>query len=363
MQKRPILLCAGGTGGHLFPAQALSHALQQRGAIVHLATDSRALKYSGEFPAAEIHAIPSATPTGGSIFGKAAAVLMLARGLIRARGLLKKLNPAVVVGFGGYPTVPPMLAAQQLTIPTLLHEQNAVLGRANRFLAKGATAIGTGFPDVGGLDSALRLKAKFVGNPLRPHVIAATALSYPDLAGPLRLLITGGSQGARVFSDIVPAAIALLTPEQRANLIVTQQARGEDEARVRDAYARLSVNAEIAPFFADLPTRIANSHLVIGRAGASTVSELAAIGRPSILVPLPGAIDQDQAANAAVLAKTGAADVVRQSDFTAQFLANALIKLINDPNDLTLTANAAKSAGILDAAERLADLTLSLASN
>ena len=361
MSSKPILLCAGGTGGHLFPAQALSHALQKRGAIVHLVTDTRALKYSADFPASAIHSVPSATTTGGSVFGKIKAALMIGRGVLAARALLRQIQPGCVVGFGGYPTGPPLLAAQQLKIPTLLHEQNAVAGRANRLLARRATLIGTGFPDVGGLSADMRAKMRFVGNPLRPNVLAAAQMPMPAFTGSLNLLITGGSQGARVFSDIVPAAIALLEPAFRARLILTQQARGEDEARVRAAYAALNVQAEVAPFFADLPQRMAQSHLIIGRSGASTVSELAAIGRASILVPLPGAIDQDQAANAAILANIGGAQLIRQPDFTPQWLANALKQLILNPSALTTQAAAAKSAGIMDAADRLAGLVLSLA--
>ena len=361
MNPKPIFLCAGGTGGHLFPAQALSIALQNHGAIVHLVTDERALKYAGDFPASAIHATPSATPTGGSVLGKIKAALMIGRGLWTARALLSKHRPGCVVGFGGYPTVPPVLAAQYLKIPTLLHEQNAVAGRANRLLARRATLIGTGFPEVGGLSADMRDKIRFVGNPLRPNVLAAAQMPMPAFTGSLNLLITGGSQGARVFSDIVPAAIALLEPEFRARLTITQQARGEDEARVRAAYAALNVQAEVAPFFADLPQRIAQSHLIIGRSGASTVSELAAIGRASILVPLPGAIDQDQAANAALLADKGAARLVRQPEFTPQWLADVLKHDILNPSDLTTQAAAAKSAGIINAADRLAELVMSLA--
>jgi UDP-N-acetylglucosamine--N-acetylmuramyl-(pentapeptide) pyrophosphoryl-undecaprenol N-acetylglucosamine transferase len=361
MSSKPILLCAGGTGGHLFPAQALSHALRQRGATVHLVTDARALKYAGDFPASAIHAVPAATPTGGSVLGKIKAALRIGLGLLAARKLLRKINPGCVVGFGGYPTVPPLLAAQQLRIPTLLHEQNAVIGRANRLLARRATRIGTGFPDVGGLSADMRAKARYVGNPLRPNVLAAAHEPMPSFDGGLKLLITGGSQGARVFSDIVPAAIALLEPEIRGRLTIIQQARGEDEGRVSAAYKAMNVTAEVAPFFTDLPHRIAQSHLVIGRSGASTVSELAAIGRASILVPLPGAIDQDQAANAAILANIGGAQLIRQPDFTPQWLAEALKSLIDNPSDLTRQAAAAKSAGITDAADRLAELVLSLA--
>ena len=211
-----------------------------------------------------------------------------------------------------------------------------------------------------GLGEDLRAKATFVGNPLRPNVLEAALQPMPALDGTLHVLVTGGSQGARIFSDIVPAALALLPAGLRARLHIVQQARGEDEPRVREAYQALGVNAEVAAFFTDLPQRMAQSQLVIARSGASTVSELAAIGRASILVPLPGAIDQDQAANAALLEKAGGAVMVRQPDFTPEFLSRELARLLETPADLTLRAAAAKSAGIIDAADRLAELVLSL---
>ncbi len=214
------------------------------------------------------------------------------------------------------------------------------------------------------LGGALEAKATFTGNPVRPMVIGAAQLPYPalDANGPIRLLVTGGSQGARVMSDIVPPAVEKMPPELRARLSVVQQARGEDEARVRETYARLGVTAEVAPFFADLPARIAASHLVIARSGASTVAELAAIGRPAILVPLPHALDQDQLANANVLAEAGGAIVMRQQDeFTPERLAAEIAVLANNPAKLAAMAAGAKSAGVLDAADRLADLVLRVA--
>jgi len=343
-----ILVAAGGTGGHLFPAEALSHALIARGARVRLATDSRALKYGQAFPAEAVHEIASATPTGGSPFAKAQAALMLGKGVLEAYALLGKIKPRAVVSFGGYPTVPPALAAALRGVPLILHEQNAVMGRANKFLSQRAKIIASGFPVIEGLPDALR-----------PAVLEAAALPYPDFVdGKLHLLVTGGSQGARVMSDVVPEAIALLSEAQRARLVIVQQARGEDLERVQQAYARLHVAFEAAPFFSDLPLRMAKAHLVIARSGASTVSELAAIGRPSILVPFPHALDADQAANAAHLAQTGAAEVMRQTGFTPQWLAQRLAQALDDPKDLTRRAQAAKSAGIPDAAERLADLAL-----
>lgn len=359
----PVLLAAGGTGGHLFPAEALSRALAARGVPVELMTDTRALAYAGSFPADAVHSVPAATPTGGSAFSKARALLTLVHGTLKARGLLKRIAPSVVVGFGGYPTVPPMLAGSLLRLPVVLHEQNAVMGRANAFLAKRATAIATGFATLGKAPAAVVAKAAHTGNPVRPAVLAAAALPYPDFAdGRLRVLVTGGSQGARVMADVVPLAIARLDVRLRERLLVVQQARGEDEERVRAAYQEARVEAEVAPFFKDLPARIGAAHLVIARAGASTVSELAVIGRPSILVPFPHALDQDQAANATMLQGAGAALVVPQSAFDPAWLAGELTRVMADPAGiLGPQAEAARHAGSPDAAERLADLVLEVA--
>ncbi len=353
----PVLLAAGGTGGHLFPAEALATALAKRGIAVHLATDERALKYGAGFPAAEIHPIPSATLKSKSPVAVAGTLLALGRGLVASLALVRRLKPAAVVGFGGYPTVPPVLAATLLGVPSLIHEQNGVLGRANRLLAPRVTAIGTGFAAVKGLGGALAAKVRHVGNPIRPAVLAAaTPYEGPQPGGEFRLLVTGGSQGARVMTDVVPAAAARLPADLRARLSVVQQARGEDLERAKAAYAAAGIAAEVEPFFGDLPARIARAHLVIGRAGASTVAELAVIGRPSMLVPLPHALDQDQASNAASLAEVGAAEVVNQSSFGSEFLAGRLEVLMKDPKVLSDSAEAARRLGIPDAAERFADL-------
>jgi UDP-N-acetylglucosamine--N-acetylmuramyl-(pentapeptide) pyrophosphoryl-undecaprenol N-acetylglucosamine transferase len=245
-----------------------------------------------------------------------------------------------------------------LRVPTLLHEQNAVLGRANRFLARRVDVIATGFAAIGGGDRGLEAKMRQVGNPVRPPVIEAARTPYdpPRQAGELRLLVFGGSQGARIMSDIVPPAIAALEPSERERLRVVQQAREEDVERVKAAYAAAGVAAEIAPFFQDLPARMAQSQLVISRAGASTVAEIAVIGRPSVLVPLPGALDQDQAANAASLSRLGAATLLPQPQFLADRLAAMLSDLLSQPARLSDMAALARKAGIADAAERLADL-------
>jgi UDP-N-acetylglucosamine--N-acetylmuramyl-(pentapeptide) pyrophosphoryl-undecaprenol N-acetylglucosamine transferase len=359
--KGPVAVAAGGTGGHLFPAAALSHALAARGFDVHLVTDERAAKYGGDFPAFAVHKLAAATPSGGSLSSRAQAIFTLIRGTLAARRLFKQIRPRAVIGFGGYPTVPPVLAASQLGVPTLVHEGNAVIGRANRFLAGRVDAIAKGFEVLDGISQTIAKKTHLTGNPVRPMVIDAARMAFPDHAdGTLRVLVTGGSQGARVFSDIVPAAIELMPAAARQKLLITQQARAEDEDRVREAYRRLGVDAEICPFFADLPLRIARAHLVIARAGASTVSELAVIGRPAILVPLPHALDQDQAANAQQFAATGAAIVVAQSVFSPQWLATALLEAQGDIAALARRAAAAKQAGIADAAERLADLVQKL---
>jgi UDP-N-acetylglucosamine--N-acetylmuramyl-(pentapeptide) pyrophosphoryl-undecaprenol N-acetylglucosamine transferase len=363
MASEPVvLLAAGGTGGHLFPAQALADALKRRGVIVDLATDERAARYGDDFPARATHVIPSATIRGRDPISLVKTGAALAVGFWKAVALLRRIRPVAAIGFGGYPTLPPMLAARFLRIPTVIHDANAVMGRANRMLAPRVTAIATSFPGMT-LEAALAAKATTTGNPVRPMVLAAAGQPYaaPAPGGSFNLLVTGGSQGARVMADIVPDAIEAIAPELRSRLTVVQQARGEDEARVREAYVRLGVRAEVAPFFSDLPVRIATSHLIVSRSGASTVAELAAIGRPSVLVPLPHALDQDQLANATVLANAGGAIVLKQDDFTPARLAAEIAALAADPAKLTAMAAGAKSAGMLDAADRLADLVLRVA--
>jgi UDP-N-acetylglucosamine--N-acetylmuramyl-(pentapeptide) pyrophosphoryl-undecaprenol N-acetylglucosamine transferase len=355
-----VLLAAGGTGGHLFPAEALAEALGRRGVTVDLATDERAERYGKRFPARQIHVIASETVRARNVVALARTGAIMSLALLRAVILLGRIKPGVVVGFGGYPTLAPVLAATLRRIPTVIHEQNAVMGRANKLLAPRVSAIATSFTGVLDRVPALAAKAAHTGNPVRPAVIAAAAMPYPALAtdGLVRLLVFGGSQGARIMSEIVPAAIERLDQSLRVRLLVAQQARDEDLAQVRDLYGRLGISAEVAAFFADLPARIAAAHLVVSRSGASTVAELAAIGRPAILVPLPHALDQDQHANAAVLEQAGGAVRLRQDDFTPARLAAEITALAAAPQRLAAMAAAAKSAGAIDAAERLADLVL-----
>jgi len=359
-----VLLAAGGTGGHLFPAEALAVALKRRGVIVDLATDERATRYGTEFPARATHVIPSETVRARDPISMARTFSVLGLGVAKAWRLLGRLKPVAVVGFGGYPTIPPLFAATLRRIPTVIHDSNAVIGRANRMLAPRVTAIATTFPGVLDREPKLAAKATHTGNPVRPAVAQAASVPYeiPGSAGPLRLLVFGGSQGARIMSDIVPPAVAQLDPLVRLSLEIVQQAREEDIARVNAAYQSAGVvGAEVAPFFADLPARIAKAHLVVSRSGASTVAELAAIGRPSILVPLPHALDQDQLANANVLAKAGGAILLTQDAFAPDRLAWEIGALAADPERLGVMAAAAKSAGTIDAADRLADLVLKVA--
>jgi UDP-N-acetylglucosamine--N-acetylmuramyl-(pentapeptide) pyrophosphoryl-undecaprenol N-acetylglucosamine transferase len=358
-----VLLAAGGTGGHLFPAEALAEALRRRRIVIDLATDERAERYGMAFPARRVHIVTSATVRGRDPVSLARTAALLGIGTMQAWRLLGSIRPSAVIGFGGYPTVPPVLAATLRNIPTLIHEQNAVMGRANRMLAPRVKAIATSFAGVLDREPKLNAKATRTGNPVRPAVIAAARTPYPPLDpnGPLQLLVFGGSQGAKVMSDIVPAAIERLEPALRERLKIVQQARGEDVARVRETYARLKVDAKVEPFFNELPARMAASHLIVSRSGASTVAELSAIGRPAILVPLPHALDQDQKANAGVLMAAGGAIRLDQSEFTPERLAAEIEALARAPEKLAAMANAAKSQGTSDAAEKLADLVLRVA--
>jgi UDP-N-acetylglucosamine--N-acetylmuramyl-(pentapeptide) pyrophosphoryl-undecaprenol N-acetylglucosamine transferase len=358
-----ILLAAGGTGGHLFPAEALGVELMRRGYRVRLVTDSRALRYTGLFSTDTIDVVPSATVRSRMPWSLAYTGLMLGYGVVAAFNLVRRLKPAAVVGFGGYPTVPPLIAAKLRGVPGIIHDANAVLGRANRFLSSRVSAIATSLPGVLDRDPALAPKTTTVGTPMRPAILAAAAVPFaaPEADGALRLLVVGGSQGARVMADIVPGAIERLDPSLCSRLVLTQQVREEDMARVRGVYDRLKLSAELAPFFSDLPARLASSHLVVSRSGAGTVAELGAIGRPSILVPLPGAIDQDQFANAGVLAQADGAIRIAQKDFTSERLAAEITALAAAPARLAAMATNARKVGRLDAAERLADLVAKVA--
>src|SRR6516165_8173722 len=271
----PVLVAAGGTAGHLFPAAALADALSKRGRPVHLVTDRRAIRFGEAFADDAVHVVASATLRSRNPVALIRTAAGIGLGLLQAWRLIGRLRPAAVIGFGGYPSVPPVLAAAWRGVPTLIHDANAVVGRANRLLAPRVTAIATTFPDTFGDTPGLAAKTTMTGNPIRPAVIAAAATPYAPPAEVLRLVVFGGSQGARIMSDIVPAAIAALQPQLRSRLHIVQQARDEDVARVQEVYAKLPVRAEVAPFFSDLPARIAASHLAVARSGASTVAATA----------------------------------------------------------------------------------------
>jgi UDP-N-acetylglucosamine--N-acetylmuramyl-(pentapeptide) pyrophosphoryl-undecaprenol N-acetylglucosamine transferase len=361
MEKGLIVLAAGGTGGHLFPAEALGHELKARGYAVHLVTDSRAERFADKFPADEIHVIPSATIGSKNPIALAKSLLTLWRGMRMARKLFGRLKPKAVIGFGGYPTVPPLLAATGMKIPSLIHEQNAVMGRANKLMASRVQAIAGGFlPEGAGTHSG---KTVVTGNPVRPDVISASGQAYAASgeSDPFNLVVFGGSQGAQFFSSALPSAICLLEDQYRKRLKVTQQARAEDQDAVNASYGKLGLAADVSPFFGDMPRRIADANLVISRSGASTVSELAVIGRPSILVPYPYALDHDQAANAAALQAEGGAKVIAQSALSSEKLAKILRHAMDEPAKLADTARAAKATGKPDAARRLADLVEAIA--
>ncbi|MBZ8135192.1 undecaprenyldiphospho-muramoylpentapeptide beta-N-acetylglucosaminyltransferase [Afifella sp. IM 167] len=352
---KTALLAAGGTGGHLFPALSLREALLKRGWRVAIATDKRAGAYISGVPAEDFSAIEAATITAGNPLKAAISVMKLGRGVLQSRKIISRLKADIVVGFGGYPTVPPLVAARSLGVAALVHEQNAVLGRANRFLLKAGAALATGFPDPKGAEAAK--KVVFTGNPVRAMVLAAAERPYEPLGseGKFHLLVFGGSQGARVFSELVPQAVRLMPEELRARLDLVQQCRPEDLEAARADYAAAGITPDLEPFFGDLPGRIAAAHLVISRAGASTVSELAVIGRPAILVPLPHALDQDQAANARLLDDIGGGWLMEQKTLTPEKLASTLADLIARPDRLAEAAAAARKAGRPDGAERLAD--------
>jgi UDP-N-acetylglucosamine--N-acetylmuramyl-(pentapeptide) pyrophosphoryl-undecaprenol N-acetylglucosamine transferase len=352
-----IVLSAGGTGGHLFPAQALASELSRRGRRIVVMTDARFANYATSFPGARIETVSSA-PLNSLI-----APFKIAAGVAQAFVKLLRLKPAAVIGFGGYPSVPVMLAATLARLPTAIIEQNAVMGRANRLVMNHVRRVAAAFPIA---RFAPRDKTKIVltGNPLRPEVTRLWGAPYPAalLADePLRLLVFGGSQGARALSEIVPHAITQLPRALKARLRIVQQCRPEDIDAVRTIYANAEVSAELQPFFTDLPQRMADAQLVIGRAGAGTVAELMAIGRPAILVPLPHALDDNQTPNAEILSRAGAGWTVAQSSLSPESMAQMLIQILSAPADLAHRAQASHALAVPDAAQKLADMVEDLA--
>jgi UDP-N-acetylglucosamine--N-acetylmuramyl-(pentapeptide) pyrophosphoryl-undecaprenol N-acetylglucosamine transferase len=358
-----FVLAAGGTGGHLFPAEALARELVRQGGQVHLATDRRADAFAEKVPGVAICQVRAGRFGGGPLH-VAYGMAEMALGIFQARRLLRSLAPDVVVGFGGYVSVPTMLAATQLGVPTVVHEQNAVLGRANRLLASRASRIATGFAETAGLRPADRSRVVQTGNPVRPAILAVSEIAYtpPEPGKPIELLILGGSQGARIFADVVPPALAALPPSTRGALRVSQQARPEDRDRVIADLKAAGIAAEVEIFFNDVPARLARAHLVICRSGASTIAELAAAGRPALLAPYPHAMDDHQAANARAFDEAGAGWAIPQSSLSPQVLAERLLELLGDGARLSQAAAQARRFGRDDAAEGLAELAIALAS-
>jgi UDP-N-acetylglucosamine--N-acetylmuramyl-(pentapeptide) pyrophosphoryl-undecaprenol N-acetylglucosamine transferase len=361
--KGAVVIAAGGTGGHLFPAQALAEELLKRDYAVHLMADRRVREFGAKFPADQIYDIPSATLALRQPWSLPIGSFKLARGYSIARTILLYVRPVAIVGFGGYPSFPPVLAGARLKVPTVIHEQNAVLGRANRALARLATAIATSFPTTLNLPPALKPKVTVTGNPVRNQVREAAGQPYDQPAAnqPFRLLVFGGSQGAKFFADIMPDTVAEMPTAVRRRLKITQQCRAEDIERVRKGFERLNVDHEVRAFFPDLPRRIADAQLVVCRSGASTIAELGTLGRPAILVPLPHAIDNDQLRNAQSFARNGAGWLLNQSEIVPADLAAVITRLRYQEGDLNAAASAALLAGVPDAAERLAELVAGVA--
>ena len=350
-----IVLAAGGTGGHVFPAEALARELLGRGFRVVLMTDPRGGKFGDDLPI-PVHRTRSRS-LGKGLFGKAHSFVEMGIGVWQAGRRLRSLKPAAVVGFGGYPSVPTLYAAAQLNIPILLHEQNAVLGRANRVLMNKAKIIATSFPHVAGLKPSKDVRLVQTGNPVRSTFATMRATPYTPMTedGPMRILVLGGSLGARVFSYVVPQALALLPEHLRRRVVIAQQCRQDDMENARSAFAGAGIEAELSTFFKDVPERMAASHLVICRSGGSTVAELVAVGRPSILVPFPHGHAGEQTANAEAVAEAGGAWLIPESAFTPEALAVRLESLMALPSTLTKTAAAARAWGKITAADNLAD--------
>ncbi|WP_353230387.1 undecaprenyldiphospho-muramoylpentapeptide beta-N-acetylglucosaminyltransferase [Novosphingobium sp.] len=355
--SRHYVLAAGGTGGHLIPAFALAVELDRRGHHVALVTDDRGMRIPGKPDCCPAHIIPAGR-LGRNPLSLVRGLRAIWQGRAMSGRLFDSFAPSCVVGFGGYPALPALLAAQSARIPTVIHEQNAVLGRVNRLLARRVDAIATSYPQVDRLDPKWADKVHLVGNPVRAEVLALRKEPFPALDddGLLRVLVTGGSQGASILAEVVPDGLAMLPPALRHRLQVTQQCRPEDIDAVRARYAAHQIPAELGTYFEDMATRLAQTHLFIGRAGASTIAELTAVGRPGILVPLPIATDDHQAANARELVRAGGARAIRQSGFTPKELAKQVQAIALDPGALANAAHSAWNCGLPDAVTDLADL-------
>lgn len=355
--SKHYVLAAGGTGGHLIPAFALAAELFQRGHHVALITDERGAAIPGKPDYLPAHVLPAGR-LGKNPIKWVPGVRAIMQGRKMALRLFESFEPSAVIGFGGYPSLPALLAATSAKIPSVVHEQNAVLGRVNRLLARRVNAIATAYPEVDRLKGKCLDKVHLVGNPVRPEVLALRDEPFPAFTeeGLLRVLVTGGSQGARILSEVVPDGLSMLQPALRSRLQVTQQCRAEDLEAVRERYAKHDIAAELGTYFEDMETRLADAHLFIGRAGASTIAELTAVGRPAILVPLPIATDDHQTANVREMVQSGGARSIRQPSFTAKELAKQIQAMAQHPEALANAAHGAWNCGRPNAAQDLADL-------
>ncbi len=356
-----LLLAAGGTGGHMFPAQALAENLKQRGWDIAMMTDARGRKHSGKIPADPIIEVEAATISPRKPIKAIAGVLRLAKGVTQAKAFMKANRPDVVVGFGGYPAFPAMRAAQAMGIPTLIHEQNAVLGRVNRVFAKKAGIVASGFERLDRLPEGAN--HVFTGNPLRAQITESVPESFSAPEDEINLLIVGGSLGARLISETVPEAISLLPADLRSRLKVVQQTRKESLNNAKSVFEAAEVDAICEPFFSDIEKHLAAAHYIIGRAGASSVSEIALMGKPSLLVPLDIAMDDHQTINAEALKSLGAADILPESEFTPQIVKTTLEARLNDSKWLETAAQSARRAARADATEKLAELVIAAISD
>ncbi|HYD86571.1 MAG TPA: undecaprenyldiphospho-muramoylpentapeptide beta-N-acetylglucosaminyltransferase [Vitreimonas sp.] len=362
MAKKIVVIAAGGTGGHLFPAAAFAEEMFRRGWRVVLMTDARGRRYAEGFPAERIMDVPAASLSMNP-FTALPAMIKISRGIDASKKVFDELKPSLVAGFGGYPSFPALMAARAKHVPIIIHEQNSVLGRVNRTMAASAAIVACGFERLDRLPAKAADRKRVVGNPVRLPILAVRERPYPEApaGGRMNLLIIGGSQGARLFGEVIPAAIALLPQVLRARLDVVHQVREEQVAQAKKVYQKANVNAEVSPFFSDMGQRLGAAHLVISRAGASSVTELQVAGRPAILVPFAAAADDHQTANAEGLTAVGAADLFTEDDFEAAPLAATLERRLADPHGLAVRAAAARAAAKPEAASTLADLAESIA--
>lgn len=359
-----VLLSAGGTGGHMSPASAMATALIEKGIRVELVTDDRGQKYTKMFHDIKVHVVKSGTAHAG-VLGKIKGAINLARGIRHGFALVKELKPDAVIGFGGYPSVPAVLAAQILGVPTGLHEQNAILGKANVFLAPKSKFIALSLPltILAYVKQRINDKAVVTGNPVRPEIIALKDAAYPSLddGKKVNIFVMGGSLGATVFSQVVPRALSLLSPERKARIAIVQQCREADLQEAKDLYDESGIDdVTLAPFIDDVARYLAKAHLFIGRSGASTVAEISIAGRPAIYVPYPHHKDQQQKMNAQNVADKGGAWIIEEDQFTPAALHKSIEGFFNDPETLIGAAEHAKECGLPDAAIELAALALKI---